>query len=137
MKWIFVVLNSDNMISIFMNTILIFGSCFALLSVIFGAFGAHLLKKLLPESALHSFEVGVRYMMYHGLALLLVAVLPVEDKRWVSILFIVGTLLFSLSIFFLSLQSVLKLNLKWLGPVTPIGGLFLVFGWIALLIQFL
>jgi uncharacterized membrane protein YgdD (TMEM256/DUF423 family) len=120
-----------------MNTIQLFGSSFALLSVIFGAFGAHLLKKLLPESALQSFEVGVRYMMYHGLALLLLSVLPAEEKSWISKFFIGGTVLFSFSIFFLSLQPILKLNLKWLGPVTPIGGMFLVVGWIVLLLDFI
>lgn len=120
-----------------MNTLEIFGISFALLSVIFGAFGAHLLKKTLPETALQSFEVGVRYMMYHGLALLLVSSLQLENNAWVSRLFIGGTLLFSFSIFFLSLQSVIKFNLKWLGPVTPLGGLLLVMGWIVLLFKFI
>lgn len=120
-----------------MNAIEIFGVSFALLSIILGAFGAHLLKKLLSESALQSFEVGVKYMMYHGLALLLLSILPVEEKKWISIFFIGGTFFFSFSIFFLSVQSILKLNLKWLGPVTPIGGVFLAIGWIILLIKFI
>ncbi|MDA8818924.1 DUF423 domain-containing protein, partial [Flavobacteriaceae bacterium] len=93
---------------------------------------AHLLKKSVSESALQSFEVGVRYMMYHGLALLILTLIPFEEKKWVAIFFVIGTLLFSLSIFFL---SILKINLKWLGPITPIGGTFLIIGWILFLLK--
>jgi uncharacterized membrane protein YgdD (TMEM256/DUF423 family) len=118
-----------------MKLIEFFGITFSLLSVIFGAFGAHLLKKSLPESALQSFEVGIRYMMYHGLVLLILSLMQFEEKKWVAIFFIIGTLLFSVSIFFLSIQSILKTNLKWLGPVTPIGGTFLIMGWILFLLK--
>jgi uncharacterized membrane protein YgdD (TMEM256/DUF423 family) len=115
----------------------IFGSTFSLLSVVFGAFASHLLKKHLSESALQSFEVGVRYLMYHGLALIILWMLPIEEKKWISLLFIGGTLLFSGSIFLLSLQSILNKNLKFLGPVTPIGGTFMILGWILLSVQFI
>ena len=118
-----------------MKLIEFFGITFSLLSVILGAFGAHLLKKTLPESALQSFEVGIRYMMYHGLVLLILTLMPFEEKKWVAIFFVIGTLLFSVSIFFLSIQSILKTNLKWLGPVTPIGGTFLIMGWILFLLK--
>lgn len=118
-----------------MKLIEFFGITFSLISVIFGAFGAHLLKKSLPESALQSFEVGIRYMMYHGLVLLILTLIQFEEKKWVAIFFIIGTLLFSVSIFFLSIQSILKTNLKWLGPVTPIGGTFLIMGWILFLLK--
>ena len=120
-----------------MNNFEIFGITFAMLSVVFGAFGAHMLKKRLPESALQSFEVGVRYLMYHGLALLLLSQMPLEEKEIISWIFIAGTLIFSFSIFLLSLQPILKVNLKWLGPITPIGGTLLVFGWILLLLKFI
>ncbi len=118
-----------------MRNIEFFGITFSLLSVILGALGAHSLKKILSESELNSFEVGVRYMMYHGLALLILTLMPLEGKKWVAIFFIFGTLLFSLSIFFLSLQSILKNNLKWLGPITPIGGVLLIIGWILFIIK--
>lgn len=118
-----------------MDKIRIFGGLFALLSVIFGAFGSHLLKKYLEDSALQSFEVGVRYLMYHGLAILIISVLPIEGKRWIYRFFISGTLLFSFSIFLLSLQSLIKINLKWLGPITPIGGTLLIIGWIIFIIN--
>ena len=120
-----------------MNNFEIFGITFAMLSVVFGAFGAHMLKKRLPESALQSFEVGVRYMMYHGLALLILSLMPLEEKEIISWIFIAGTFIFSFSIFLLSLQPILKVNLKWLGPITPLGGVLLVFGWILLFYRFI
>jgi len=120
-----------------MNHFEIFGITFAMMSVVFGAFGAHMLKKRLPESALQSFEVGVRYMMYHGLALLILSLMPLEEKEIISWIFIAGTFIFSFSIFFLSLQPILKVNMKWLGPITPVGGVLLVFGWILLLFKFI
>ena len=118
-----------------MKSFIIIGSLLCALSVILGAFGAHSLRKSLSESELQSFEVGVRYMMYHGLALLILAIMPFEEKILVAIFFIFGVLLFSFSIFFLSLQSFFKIKLKWLGPITPIGGTFLIVGWILFLIK--
>ena len=118
-----------------MEKIRIFGGLFALLSVILGAFASHSLKNLLNDSALQSFEVGVRYLMYHGLALLFLSVIPIEGKKWVYRLFVSGTLIFSFSIFLLSIQSIMKLNLKWLGPITPIGGSLLIIGWFIFIIN--
>ena len=110
-----------------------FGALFALLSVIIGAFNSHALKKILPETALESIDVGLRYMMYHGLALL---ILSIEEKKWITIFFVVGTIFFSFSIFLLSIQSIVNIELSWLGPITPIGGCFLIFGWILLVCKF-
>ena len=118
-----------------MDKFRVFGGIFSLLSVIFGAFGSHLLKKYLEESALQSFEVGVRYLMYHGLAILIISALPMEGKKWIYRFFISGTLLFSFSIFLLSRDSLIKFNLKWLGPITPIGGTLLIIGWIIFIIN--
>lgn len=115
----------------------IFGTFFTLLSVILGAFGAHFLKKRIPESAVQSFEVGVRYMMYHGLALLILPLFSLAKTEWIERFFILGTALFSFSIFLLSLQTLFKRNLKVLGPVTPIGGFLLIVGWGLLLSKFL
>ena len=118
-----------------MKKIRIAGAVFALFSVVLGAFASHLLRTLLTETSLHSFETGARYMMYHGLALLLVSVMQIEDKRWIFRFFFWGTILFSFSIFFLSLQSIMKVDLSWIGPITPIGGTLLIFGWFFLLIK--
>ena len=110
-----------------------FGVLFALLSTIIGALNSHALKKILPESAIESIDVGLRYMMYHGLALLILSILQLKEKIYVVNFFIFGTILFSFSILFLSIQSIISIRVSWLGPVTPIGGSLLIFGWILLL----
>ena len=115
----------------------IFGTLFVLISVTFGAVNTHYLKSILPKIAIDSIDVSLRYMMYHGLGLLIISILPIKKKRYIINLFIVGTLLFSLSILILSFQSISKSNLGWLGPLTPIGGLLLIGGWIILLYSFI
>ena len=115
----------------------IFGTLFVLISVTFGAVNTHYLKSILPKIAIDSIDVSLRYMMYHGLGLLIISILPIKKKRYIVNLIIVGTLLFSLSILILSFQSISKSNLGWLGPLTPIGGLLLIGGWIILLYSFI
>ena len=115
----------------------IFGTLFVLISVTFGALNSHYLKSILPKIAIDSIDVSLRYIMYHGLGLLIISILPIKEKRYIINLFIVGTLLFSLSILILSFQSISKSNLGWLGPLTPIGGLLLIGGWIILLYSFI
>ena len=115
----------------------IFGTLFVLISVIFGALNTHYLKSILPKITIDSIDLSLRYMMYHGLGLLIISILPIKKKRYIINLIIVGTLLFSLSILILSFQSISKSNLGWLGPLTPIGGLLLIGGWIILLYSFI
>lgn len=115
----------------------IFGTLFVLISVTFGAVNTHYLKSILPKIAIDSIDVSLRYMMYHGLGLLIISILPIKKKRYIFNLFIVGTLLFSLSILILSFQSISRSNLSRLGPLTPIGGLLLIGGWIILLYSFI
>ena len=115
----------------------LFGAMFALLSIMLGALNSHTLKKILPEMASESIDLSLRYMMFHALALLILSVLSVEGKKLISLFLIAGTLLFSFSILFLSFQSQINLNLSWLGPITPIGGCLLIFGWILILLQFI
>ncbi|MCT4591746.1 MAG: DUF423 domain-containing protein [Carboxylicivirga sp.] len=118
--------------------VLISATIYGGLSVILGALGAHALKKVLSEAQLQSFEVGVKYQMYHAIVLLVLGFFLSFDTRLQTYMgwsFISGTFLFSVSIFFLSLQSVLGANLKFLGPVTPLGGLLMIVGWCLLLIQ--
>ncbi len=120
--------------------ILAIGSIYGALSVIFGAFGAHLLKTKISAEKLTSFETGIRYQMYHALLLLFVGFafqFTSGLEKTTAWFLIIGTFLFSFSIYFLSLQEFFKLNLKFLGPITPLGGLFLVMGWIMLFICFL
>lgn len=101
-------------------------------TVILGAFGAHLLEKLLSAAQLASFETGLRYQFYHVFFLILLSLIPrieEKDKNKITLLISVGILLFSGSIYLLNLQDVLGLNLSFLGPVTPIGGSLLIFAW--------
>ncbi|UWX60531.1 DUF423 domain-containing protein [Chryseobacterium oranimense] len=124
-----------------MKTItLIFGAVYGMLSVILGAFGAHALKKILSVERLESFETGVRYQMYAAFFLLIIGyILKFEttSEKWISILMIAGTFLFSVSIYFLSLQDYLGANLKFLGPITPLGGLLMILSWGMLIFYFL
>ena len=105
---------------------------FGFVSIILGAFGAHALKKVLSADQLSSFEVGVRYMMYHALFLLFIGttqfLLP-EQKSIIYYFTLFGTLFFSVSIFLLSTGSASGINFKFLGPITPIGGLLLITSW--------
>tara|TARA_B100000809_G_scaffold249300_2_gene280470 strand:- start:41331 stop:41720 length:390 start_codon:yes stop_codon:yes gene_type:complete len=120
-----------------MNQItLLFASSYGALAVIFGAFGAHALKKVVTEDLLKSFETGVKYQMYHAIALLVLAFqLDFSRKAdsYIVYSFIIGIFLFSFSIYGLVLSSGKGKKLKFLGPITPLGGLFLVIGWCLLI----
>jgi len=120
--------------------VLAFGALYGGLAVIFGAFGAHALKKKMSEDLLKSFETGVKYQMYHAIALLVLPqLIPFQTGLEQSIVwcFIIGVLLFSFSIYGLCLTAMNGNKWRFLGPVTPLGGLLLVAGWLALFFNFL
>ncbi|WP_370424938.1 DUF423 domain-containing protein [Tenacibaculum dicentrarchi] len=117
--------------------VLISGALFGGLAVIFGAFGAHALKKILSEEQLKSFETGVKYQMYHAIVLLFIGSSFSTPNALMSWAFIVGIILFSFSIYGLVLSDAKGKKMSFLGPITPIGGLLLVIGWIMLLIAFI
>lgn len=107
------------------------------LVVTLGALGAHSLKPYLPPDALVGYETAVRYHFYHTLALLFVAVLLKQnDVKLIRIagwLFVAGIICFSGSVYFLSTKAITGLvNISFLGPVTPIGGLLFIAGWVML-----
>ena len=113
-----------------------------MLSVILGAFAAHALKEKVSVTALATFETGVRYQFYHVFALLACGILykefPTESIIWSGRMFIVGTILFSGSLYVLTfIQSSGYSNFKWIGAITPFGGLSFIAGWILLLITFM
>ena len=118
-----------------MDKLKIIGGFFGLLSVLLGAIAAHKLKDSLNEESLKSFETGVKYMMYHGLALIIVSNSSIQGKNSLLIIFSLGIVLFSFSIFLLSTQSITKINFSFLGPITPIGGLTLIIGWLIFIIN--
>lgn len=105
------------------------------LSIVFGAFGAHALKAVLTEKQLISFETGVRYQMYHAFFLFFLgstSLVTEKSKKIIVYLVLGGVLLFSGSIYLLATPAVTLIDFKFLGPVTPIGGLLLIAAWIAL-----
>jgi uncharacterized membrane protein YgdD (TMEM256/DUF423 family) len=111
---------------------LLFASILGGLAVIFGAFGAHALKKILNEEQLKSFETGVKYQMYHALGLLIIGFnfnLETTSEKYMVYCFTAGIFLFSFSIYGLVISSAKNKKLKFLGPITPLGGLLLVCGW--------
>ena len=107
------------------------GSVFGLLAVALGAFAAHGLRGSLSPGELATFETGVRYQMYHALALLLVAALsrpaPPPWARTAALAFTLGITIFSGSLYLLVLAQ-----LRWMGAITPIGGVAFLVGWSAL-----
>ena len=113
------------------------GACFALLSIILGAFTTHFLKDYLNGSELKSFETGIRYMMYNGLSMLIISRLEISKNFWIFRIFLWGTILFSFSIFLLSLQKIFSINLSFLGPITPVRGALLILGWTIIIYRIL
>ncbi len=110
---------------------LIAGASFSFLSVAIGAFAAHGLKLQGYEQMV--FETGVRYQFYHSLALLLVGAIAIQKPTWVPnavpVLFVSGILVFSGSLYILALTGI-----KWLGAITPIGGMCFLIGWFVLIV---
>jgi uncharacterized membrane protein YgdD (TMEM256/DUF423 family) len=114
------------------HSAIIFGAIFGFLAIFLGAFGAHLLQKKLTKEQLQSFETGVKYQMYHAIVLLVLGFhLNTEGPidKYIIYSFITGILLFSFSIYGLVISSANNRKLKFLGPITPLGGLFLALGW--------
>ena len=110
----------------------VMGALLGFLGVLFGAFGAHYLKRKLSEDQARAFETGVRYQLFHAILLLMLS----YNLSFASSLdgYIVnaicwGTLLFSFSIYGLVLSEVYGRKWRFLGPVTPLGGLLLLAGW--------
>jgi len=112
---------------------LVAGAFLALLAVMAGAFGAHGLRNLVSERGLEVFQTAVTYQIYHSIALVLVALLagqglPRKLLGWSAGFFLAGILLFSGSLYLLVLTDI-----RWIGPITPLGGVCFMVGW-ALLI---
>jgi uncharacterized membrane protein YgdD (TMEM256/DUF423 family) len=111
----------------------VFGAASGCIAVAAGAFGAHALRARLAPEMLAVFETGARYQMYHALGLLAVAWAatrwPGTAAQWSGWLFVVGTVLFSGSLYALALSGA-----RWLGAITPLGGVALLTGWICLLV---
>lgn len=118
---------------------LVTASVLAALAVVLGAFGAHGLKQIVPPETVSTFDTGVRYHIYHALALLATGIIFERFRnRWMKIAavcFITGIVLFSGSLYLLTLLKATETaGLRGIGIITPFGGLFFIAGWIALAI---
>ena len=109
----------------------VIGALSAFIGVAAGAFGAHGLKSRMSTEMLSVFEVGVRYQMYHAFALIIAAWV---QAKWPSSLvttggwfFVIGTIFFSCSLYLMSMTGV-----RWLGAITPLGGLAFLAGWVCI-----
>ena len=114
-----------------MKGYIIIASLFAALAILFGAFGSHALKERLSAQSLEVYDIATRYLMFHALGIFLIALLgfqlPKESLEIPVIMMIVGTSIFSGSLYLIAM-----LDFKKLGMVTPIGGLLLIVSWLLL-----
>ena len=114
-----------------MKGYIIIASLFAALAIFFGAFGSHTLKERLSAQSLEVYDIATRYLMFHALGIFLIALLgfqlPNESLEIPVIMMIVGTSIFSGSLYLIAM-----LDFKKLGMVTPIGGLLLIVSWLLL-----
>jgi len=127
------------------RTSLLSGSLFAALAIILGAFGAHSLDPYLKNGAMsihdmQVYETAARYQMYHALALIAVGIIArlygenrlLKATMW---LFVAGIICFSGSLYFLSTKGITGIGTGILGPVTPLGGLLFIAGWLCLIVS--
>jgi|TARA_B110000971_G_C20033100_1_gene512530 uncharacterized membrane protein YgdD (TMEM256/DUF423 family) len=109
---------------------------FGVSAIMLGAFGAHALKETLTVDQLQSFETAVRYQMYHVMVLLFLNTyegFSIKQKKVISYLFFTGIIFFSGSIYLIQLTPIAAKSI-WF--VTPLGGLFFMFGWILMMVIF-
>ena len=114
-----------------MKGYIILASLFAALAILFGAFGSHALKERLSAQSLEVYDIATRYLMFHALGIFLIAILgfqlPKESLEMPLVMMIVGSFIFSGSLYIIAM-----LDFKKLGMVTPIGGLLLIVSWLLL-----
>ena len=109
------------------------GALLGFVAVVLGAFGAHGLENWIAPSELEAFEVGVRYQIYHALLLLFVGIWPglnSRQKKGAYLLLVMGIALFSGSLYLIALYDVMVFDFRKIGFLTPIGGGFLLVGWL-------
>jgi len=117
------------------KTILLTAIIFGVLSIILGAFGAHALKKVLTIDQLNSFEIGVKYQIYHAFFLLFLGTTKLisdKKKKTIYILTLLGVIFFSGSIYLLATKEITYIDISSIAFITPIGGLLFIFAWIKL-----
>lgn len=123
-----------------MKTLLFIAAILGAIGIAFGAFGAHGLESKISESQIQVWDTAVKYQMIHVILIIALLISPKSNHYIVPcILFLIGILFFSGSLYLLSLKDLLNLGSfsKILGPITPLGGLSFIIGWILLAIKFL
>lgn len=122
-----------------MKTILVLTALLGALGVALGAFGAHGLEGKLTESQLAVWDTAVKYQMIHVLIILFILLVPIKNEMFQTsaLFFFIGILLFSGSLYLLSVKNLLGIEsfAKFLGPITPIGGLCFIIGWVILAVR--
>lgn len=131
-KYYYLLITNENQKNTVTRIFLAIAGALGGISVILGAFASHTLKERLSDHALAIWETGTKYQMYHALALILIALLisrfPNSTLLNVAgFAFIAGVFIFSGSLYALSLSGI-----KWLGAITPLGGVAFIIGWISL-----
>ena len=112
--------------------IFITATLLGLVGVVLGAFAAHGLRSVLTDSALESFQTGVRYQMYHAFFLFVIGLnshLSSVQKKYILGLTLAGIILFSVSIYLLATNAMTSIDFSFLGSITPFGGLLLISAW--------
>jgi len=120
--------------------LLITGRGVGIISIGLGAFASHALENLVTKDAIETFQVGVRYQMYHALLLLFVgnsSKISSKSKYWIFILILIGVILFSGSMYGLSTNELTGFDFKSIGFITPIRGLLLICSWLIMLLGLL
>lgn len=115
--------------------IILTAAFFGALAVILGAFGAHALKSIIDSPALETWRKGVEYQFYHVFALLYLSTFARYKNKLIGVSFIcftLGILLFSGSLYLLALKDAYQWKIAFIGPITPIGGLCFIVGWVSL-----
>lgn len=116
------------------NKIIALGGLLIAISIILGAFAAHALKNkfMATDQQLATFKTGVDYQLYHGFALILLGLINkvfAINVKYITIMFVMGVICFSWSLFGISITGIFKIDATILGPITPIGGGFFIVGW--------
>ena len=109
-----------------------------IIAIALGALGAHYLQNILTESEIKSIETGIRYQLFHAIAILILALNTKAFNSYIikSLnIMIIGICFFSFSIYLLSIQRSIDISMDLLGPITPIGGLLLITSWVILFLS--
>ena len=117
--------------------IIITAAIFGILAVVLGAFGAHIIKAKVSTDQMEIWHTAVQYHFIHTLAILFLSTFARFKNNLINIssyCFVIGIIFFSGSLYLMALKDILAINTRFLGPVTPLGGLLFIFGWIGLLL---